>query len=69
MLFGYTIATYKIPFLIFEAILLIGFFSLLRLNFITKPQGKSGWIILAASFIFLPTAFCLGALTLPFLLL
>jgi len=67
ILFGFAISALKIPFLVFVAIVLVGFYILLMLNYATSPQGKSGWIILIASIVFLPTVLCLVALAFPLL--
>ena len=69
MLFGFAMSMQKVPFLVFVAIVLVGFYILLMLNYATSPQGKSGWIIFIASIVFLPTALCLIALAFPLLLI
>ncbi len=56
--------------IMFAAIVVIGFITVLLLNFSTSQKGKSGWIILVATFLFIPTAFCLIGMaffTLPIL--
>ena len=66
MLLGFLLAEFKPYFLVFTALLLIGFYILFMMNY-AKAQGKSGWLFLIATIIFIPIAICLIGLALALL--